>query len=40
MGTNRTKNASRNAVYGAVLKVYQIIVPFAMRTIMIYFLGM
>ena len=33
---NRTKNATRNIFYGVVLKVYQIIVPFLMRTAMIY----
>ena len=36
---SRTKNATRNIVFGIVLKVYQIIVPFVIRTIMIYFMG-
>ena len=35
----RTKNASRNIVFGVLLKVYQIIVPFIMRTAMIYCMG-
>lgn len=39
MVIERTKNASRNIVFGVVLKLYQILVPFAIRTIMIYFMG-
>lgn len=35
----RTKNATRNIVFGVVLKIYQIVVPFVMRTAMIYLLG-
>ena len=35
----RSKNATRNIVYGTLLKMYQIIVPFIMRTAMIYFMG-
>jgi len=35
----RTKNATRNILFGILLKVYQIIVPFLMRTAMIYFMG-
>lgn len=35
----RTKNAARNIVFGTVLKIYQIVIPFLMRTAMIYFLG-
>ena len=35
----RTKNASRNIVFGVTLKVYQILVPFLMRTAMIYLMG-
>ena len=35
----RTKNATRNIFYGILLKIYQIIVPFAMRTAMIYLMG-
>ena len=36
---SRTKNAARNIIFGTVLKIYQIIVPFIMRTAMIYFMG-
>lgn len=39
MKINRTKNASRNFIFGIILKIYQLIVPFAMRTAMIYLLG-
>ena len=35
----RTKNASRNIVFGFFLKIYQMIIPFFMRTVMIYFMG-
>lgn len=35
----RIKNASRNIVFGVLLKVYQILVPFLMRTAMIYLMG-
>ena len=39
MKIERTKNASRNIVFGGILKIYQIAVPFLMRTAMIYFMG-
>lgn len=39
MKIERTKNAKKNIIFGFLLKIYQIIVPFFMRTIMIYFLG-
>ena len=39
MKINRTQNATRNIVFGVVLKAYQIIVPFLMRTAMIYLMG-
>lgn len=39
MKIERTRNASRNIVFGVVLKIYQIAVPFFMRTAMIYFMG-
>lgn len=39
MKIERTKNATRNIVFGGILKIYQIIVPFIMRTAMIYFMG-
>lgn len=35
----RTKNATRNIIFGTILKVYQIVVPFLMRTAMIYLMG-
>lgn len=39
MRIERTKNASRNIVFGIILKIYQIVIPFLMRTAMIYFMG-
>lgn len=39
MKIDRTKNASRNILFGLMLKIYQIIIPFLMRTVMIYFMG-
>lgn len=39
MKINRTKNAKKNIIVGIVLKVYQMILPFIMRTIMIYYMG-
>lgn len=39
MNNNRTKNASRNMLFGSILKIYQIFVPFLMRTAMIYLMG-
>ena len=36
---SRTKNASRNILFGTILKLYQILIPFLMRTAMIYFMG-
>ena len=35
----RTKNATRNIIFGVILKAYQIIVPFLMRTALIYLMG-
>lgn len=35
----RTKNATRNIIFGIILKGYQIVVPFLMRTAMIYLMG-
>lgn len=40
MKLERTKNASRNIIFGMVLNLYKIMVPFLIRTIMIYYLGM
>ncbi len=39
MKIERTKNATKNIIFGIALKIYQIIVPFLMRTAMIYCLG-
>lgn len=39
MKIERTKNATRNIKFGIILKAYQIIIPFVMRTAMIYLLG-
>lgn len=39
MKIERTKNAGRNIAFGILLKIYQIAVPFLMRTAMIYFMG-
>ena len=39
MKIERTKNAGRNIIFGSVLKIYQIAIPFLMRTAMIYFMG-
>ena len=39
MKIQRTKNASRNVLFGTIQKVYQIIMPFIMRTLMIYYMG-
>ena len=39
MKINRTENAVRNIIFGTLLKLYQIIIPFIMRTVMLYVLG-
>lgn len=39
MKIERTKNASRNIIFGTALKFYQIFVPFVMRTAMIRIMG-
>lgn len=39
MKIERTKNASRNIFFGALQKIYTLAVPFIMRTLMIYFMG-
>lgn len=36
----RTENAFRNVIFGGILKGYQILIPFVMRTLLIHFLGM
>lgn len=40
MKIQRTKNAGRNIISGSILRVYQVIVPFFMRTLMIYQMGL
>lgn len=39
MKIERTKNATRNIIFGVILKVYQTVIPFLMRTAMIYLMG-
>ncbi len=39
MKINRTKNAARNITFGMMLKIYQMIMPFFVRTVMIYWMG-
>lgn len=39
MKLERTRNATKNIIFGTILKLYQIIVPFLIRTAMIYLLG-
>lgn len=39
MKMNRTKNAVRNMIFGIILKLYQIVLPFAFRSLMLYTLG-
>lgn len=40
MENSRTKNIGRNVLFGAILKIYHLLVPFVLRTIIIYVLGM
>lgn len=39
MKIERTKNASRNMAYGLLLKAYHLLLPFLLRTVMIYTMG-
>lgn len=39
MKLERTKNAGKGIVYGMLLKIYQIFVPFLLRTALVYYLG-
>ncbi len=39
MKIERTKNAARNIVFGTALKIYQTLLPFCMRTVLVYTLG-
>ena len=40
MKLDRTKNAKRNIIFGFLLRIYTTLVPFVIRTIMIYYVGM
>ena len=40
MKIQRTQNATRNVAVGVALRLYQMIGPFILRTVMIYVLGM
>ena len=39
MKNNRTKNAAKNIVFGLLLKIIQIVIPFCIRTVMLYYLN-
>lgn len=39
MKIERTRNAKRNMIFGIGLKLYQILIPFAMRSFIVYCLG-
>ena len=39
MKVERTKNAARNIRAGFILKIYQVLMPFVMRTVLLYTLG-
>lgn len=39
MKINRTQNATRNIAFGILLKIIQLVIPFLMRTAMIYLMG-
>jgi len=39
MRYNRTKNATRNMLFSLILKIYNLAVPFAIRTLFIYIMG-
>ena len=39
MKIERTKNASRNLIFGTLLKIYEVLFPFAMRSVIIHELG-
>lgn len=40
MKLDRSKNTVRNMVFGTVSKIYNLAIPFVMRTLLIYTLGM
>ena len=39
MKDNKTKNSARNVFFGFALKIFDLLIPFVIRTIIIYFLG-
>ena len=39
MRIEKTKNVSRNIIFGILLKLYQILLPFVIRTVMMYTIG-
>ena len=39
MKIERTTNATRNIIFGTIQRIYSLAVPFLMRTLMIYFMG-
>ena len=39
MKINRLENTTRNIFFGSILRIYQMLMPFIMRTILIYMLG-
>jgi len=39
MKLERSKNTARNYFFGAIAKTYDLLIPFLMRTVLIYFLG-
>ncbi len=39
MRLNKTKNATRNVFFGTILKLYEILVPFIFRTVMVHTIG-
>ncbi|MGN1123081.1 MAG: lipopolysaccharide biosynthesis protein [Eubacterium sp.] len=40
MKLNRTKNTIRNIIFGLITKVYNLLMPFIIRTVIIHYLGM
>lgn len=39
MKIERTKNASKNIIFGVILRIFQIFIPFVIRTAMIKYMG-
>lgn len=39
MKIERTKNATKGIIVGLILKLHQMVIPFIMRTVMLYYLG-